>query len=128
MSATIITILAVLYAVLLWAALFYVWYRGYKEWTRNRANRVHSVEARILDKRQSTSPAERPGEEGIPQFYILFEFRGRQREYAVEEAVFREARVGREGTLYLKGDGYEKFEPRSEIRQAEDVFRKMTGK
>lgn len=104
-----------IYALVLWVALFYAWRRGYHEWKNSRANRIYIYQARVLDKRNPSTS----------EFLILFEFAGRQKELEVPEPVYTALRIGHEGTLCLKGKGFDSFEPKSEAERADDLYQKM---
>lgn len=99
------------YALILWAVLFFVWRKGYREWKQNRANRIRRFPARVMDKRDAD--------------LILFEFAGREREFKVSQTTYQAVRIGQEGTLILKGSLFEAFEPKSDIERADETYRRM---
>lgn len=104
-------IFLIVYALALWVILFFVWRKGYREWKANRANRIRRFPARVMDKRE--------GE------LVLFEHRGAQKEIKVDQSTFQAVRAGMEGTLVLKGDQFEAFEPKSEGERADETYRRM---
>ncbi len=118
MDKTLGIFLAV-YSLILWVAIFFVWHKGYKEWKSNRANRVRKYHARVLDKREIKST------EGVPQPHVLFEFNGRQVEFAVDPSVFSALRVGEEGVLELRGSQFESFQPKTQDQREDDIYRRM---
>ena len=125
MNENTLGIVIAVYALILWVLLFFVWRKGYQEWRANRAHRLRKFDARVVDKRES-SESERAGEtEPAPEHLITFEFGGSRREFKVEPAVYADLRVGEEGTLQLRGAGFESFEPKSTGDRAEDVYRRM---
>jgi len=127
MDSRTLGIVLVAYAILLWLLLFFAWRRGYQEWWRNRANRLRRFSARVMDKRKSTVPAEDTKTSQVVEHLVTFQFGGRQNEYEVEAPTYDAVRVGQEGTLYLKGGRFEKFEPRSESEEAEEIYRRLVG-
>lgn len=108
------------YALILWVLVVFVWHKGYKEWKTNRANRVHTYRARVLDKRAPKGVAETPAP------LVLFEFRGRQKEIRVAPEIFEVIKVGDEGLLRLHGDGrFDGFQSQSQDERADDIYRRM---
>jgi hypothetical protein len=112
------------YAIILWAFLFFVWHKGYREWKANRANRLRKFRARVVDRRES---AVSESTVKAVESYVTLEYQGRQQEFKVETEVYDASRIGREGSLYLRGGRFEAFDLKSEDEEAEDVYRKMVG-
>lgn len=99
------------YALALWVILFLVWRKGYREWKANRATRIRHYPAQVMDKRDGN--------------LVLFEYQNRQRELKVDPATYQAVRAGHEGTLFLKGDRFEAFEPKSEMERADETYRRI---
>ena len=127
MCSKTLGVVLVIYAVILWALLFFAWRRGYQEWKRNRAAGLQKFSARVLDRRENILPSKGPEAPPAVEHLLTLQFDGRQSEYKVESATYEAARVGQEGTLYLKGGRFERFEPKSGSEQAEDVYRRVVG-
>ena len=127
MDSRTLGIVLIAYAILLWLLLFFAWRRGYQEWRRNRANRLRRFSAQVMDKRESTVPAEGPKTPPVVEYLVTFQFGGRQNEYKVEAPSYEAVRVGQEGTLYLRGGRFERFDPRSESEEAEAIYRRLVG-
>ena len=104
-------IFLIIYALALWVALIFVWRKGYREWKANRATRIRKFLARVMDKRSGD--------------LVLFEYQGRQREFKVDRDTHQALRVGQDGSLFLKGDEFEAFEPKSDIDRADETYRRM---
>lgn len=124
MSLGIIGSILGIYALILWIVVFFAWRKGYKEWKANRANRVHKLHAKVLDRRENVVPVS-PQTEPTMEYMVLFEFDGRQKEFKTDSKVYDMARVGQEGILYLRGGQFENFEPKSESEKADEVYGRM---
>lgn len=98
-----------------------VWQRGYREWKASRPVKLHEIQAGIMDRRKDESP------QGA-RYYLTIEYDGRQQEFEVIEAIYVSSRTGQRGTLHLRGDKFEDFEPRPEGEGWEDIYRKMVKK
>ena len=125
MSPLVISIVLVVYALILWVMVFFVWHKGYREWQANRADRLRKFEARVMDRREAIASTKNLQKEPTTEYLVAFEFAGRQRELKVGPDAYPAMRVGQEGTLYLRGDRFEAFEPKQGSDQMEEVYRKM---
>lgn len=121
MSSGTIGIILAVYALILWILLFFVWRKGYQEWKSNRADRVRTYRARVVDRREDSTPAQEPA----VRYCVTFEFRGLQREFEVGAQTYAEARIGEEGILRMRGERFESFEPKSVGERTDEVLRKM---
>lgn len=104
-----------IYALILWGLVVYVFYKAYHEWKGNKSRRLRSCSAKVMDKRDTKSG----------EWYVLFEYDGRQVEYKVAESVHSSLRVGDEGTLNLRGKEFESFEHKSQNERADDIYRRI---
>ena len=127
MDSKILGLILVVYAVVLWALLFFAWHRGYREWKRNRAACLQRFSARVMDRRENIVRTGGPEAPPVVEYLITFQFNGRQSEYKVESATYNAARSGQEGTLYLRGGRFERFELKTGSEEAEDVYRRVVG-
>lgn len=118
-------IVLLVYALVLWIILLFVWRKGFREWRANCANRPRKFSAKVVGKRERPGAREAEETESAPEYLVTFEFGGRQGEFVVEPATYAAARIGQEGTVYLRGQRFEFFDPKSEAEEAEDVYRRM---
>ncbi len=124
MDKTLGIVLAV-YALILWILVFFVWHKGYREWKANRANRVREFRARVVGRRERSGGGQGEQAGPAPEYLVTFEFHGDQREFEVGPTIYEAVRIGHQGTLYLRGQQFETFEPKTEAEEAEDVYRRM---
>ena len=113
MSPITIGLILGIYALLMWVMVFYVFHKGFKEWKSNRIERVQKFHAKVMDRRESSG------------YMVTFDYAGRQKEFAVGPEVYEVARIGQEGSLYLRGESFEGFQPKSESEKADDVYGRM---
>ena len=121
MSPLTIGIALAIYAILMWIMVMLVWHRGYREWKANRPEKLLEVQAKVMDRRREEHPQ---GD----LHYLTIEYDGRQREFEVIEAIYASSRAGQSGTLHLRGDKFEDFEPQPEGEGWEDIYRRMVKK
>jgi ABC-type multidrug transport system fused ATPase/permease subunit len=118
----VVTAFILIWALVLWAVMIYIWRLAYREWRSNRANRLSSYTAKVLDKRITTLG------NNTAEYTVMFEFGKYQREFTVDEDSYNTARVGCEGILHLRGERFEAFEPITDAERAEELFRRITKK
>lgn len=128
MSPLTLGIILAVYALVMWVVVFLVWARGYREWKANRAARPWQVKASVVAKREVASsgrPADASIEVEPAKQFVTFGLEGRQKELQVPASTYPTVEVGQEGTLYLRGEQFEEFEPKMEGEDADDVYRRM---
>lgn len=120
LPATIIAL--ALYTLLLWSMIFIVFHRGYKEWRKNRLNRLHKAKAIIMNKHEEKNTS---GDAESWNKLILFDFNGVQKEYIVSNEIFNIARVGQSGTAHIHNQQIVSFEPDVETNHHDDLYSRM---
>jgi len=86
------------------------------------------VEATVVDKREvpaSGEPTDASVEAETAKQLMTFEFEGRQKELLVPASIYSITRVGQKGTLRLRAEQFEDFEPKTEGEDADDVYRRV---
>ena len=122
MKIPALIIALVIYTLFLWALIFVVFRKGYKEWRTNRINRLHKLRAVIMGKREDKNTT---GDAESWNKLVVFDFNGRQKEYVVTSEIFQMVRVGQKGVVHIHNQQVVQFEPDVEENRHDDLFNRM---
>jgi len=124
MGLLFIAVMVAIYVALLWAALFYAWRLGLKEWRATKSRDTRRFKATVVEKREVEVPLP-SGKDSIGEYYVTFEFCRSQKELLVDESTYQRVHVGETGVLVLAGEKYQSFNVDNPDDEQDAIFRRI---